>query len=96
MVMGLDAPQLVVDGKTIPFVEPLKGYQLLWSVWPLLLVFVGGALGGMLGGVAAAINIKLLRTDIQGVLKYMLIGSISVFTIVVYLVLVTVVRSALS
>ena len=94
--MGLDMPQLVIDGNTIPVVEPLKWYQLLWSVLPLVLIFGGGALGGITGAVAMVINLKVMRADMQGVLKYLLTGAISVFALVVYLVLALWLRAALS
>jgi len=40
--MGLDLPQLVVDGETVPVAQPLKWYQWAWSALPVLLV-LGGA-----------------------------------------------------
>ena len=46
--MGFDVPQLVVRDKVIRLVEPLKWYQWLWSGLPIVLVFVGGAVGGAL------------------------------------------------
>jgi hypothetical protein len=42
-------PQVVWGGQTIKLEEPLKWYQWLWSGVPLLLLFVGGALGGASG-----------------------------------------------
>ncbi len=95
VALGFDVPQLIVDGKHLSIAEPLKWYQLVWSAWPLLLVFFGGAIGGLAGGAAAAANIFLWRTDISRGLKYALTGAISVFAFVVYLVLATLVQSAL-
>jgi hypothetical protein len=36
-MLGLDTPQLVLDGKTLALVEPLKWFQWLWSAWPVAL-----------------------------------------------------------
>ena len=43
--LGFDVPQLVVDGKAITLAAPLKWYQWVWGGWPILLLFLGGALG---------------------------------------------------
>jgi hypothetical protein len=77
-------PQLVVNGKTIQVVEPLKWYQWVWIAWPILLLFLGGALGGLAGGLATVINMRVFRTDMEGLLKYLMTGLISIIAIVFY------------
>ena len=84
--LGLDIPQLVVDGKTINLVEPLKWYQWLWGGWPAMLLFVGGALGGITGMIAVVINAKVFRTEMSGVLKYMVSGVVSMLAVVAYFI----------
>jgi hypothetical protein len=42
------------------------------SGWPLILVFVGGAIGGALGAVAYGVNISLYKSNMPGVLKFIL------------------------
>jgi hypothetical protein len=39
------------------------------SGWPLILVFIGGAIGGALGALAYGINISLYKSNLPGVLK---------------------------
>ena len=46
---------------------PVSG-QLLCA-WPLILVFVGGALGGGLGGAAYGINTKIYKSSLPVVAK---------------------------
>lgn len=75
--LGLDVPQLLVDGKTVKFVEPLKWYQLVWSSLPVLLVFLGGLLGAIAGMLALAINTKVFRAEMNEVLKYLVTGVVS-------------------
>ena len=82
--LGLDVPQLVVDGKAVTFVEPLKWYQWVWGGWPLILLFRGGALGGLAGAAAIAINAKIFREDMSDVLKYAMSGLVSLAAVIFY------------
>ncbi len=83
---GLDVPQLIVDGKTINLAEPLKWYQWIWGGWPVLLLFIGGALGAITGMIAVAINAKVFRAEMSGVLKYLVSGMVSVLAVVAYFI----------
>ena len=49
--------------------------------WPLILVIFGGAIGGALGGVAYVVNISLYKSNLPGVLKFilnLLIGMLAI------------------
>jgi hypothetical protein len=82
--LGLDVPKLSVDGKTISFVEPLKWYQWAWGGWPVILVFVGGALGAIAGMIGFLLNAKIFRTGLSNMLKYVATGAISILAVVAY------------
>lgn len=84
--LGLDVPQLLVDGKAIRFVEPLKWYQWIWGGWPVLLLFIGGALGAITGMIAFAINAKVFRAEMSQALKFVVTGVVSILAVVVYFV----------
>lgn len=86
-VLGLDVPQLVVEGKTVRLVEPLRWYQLLWGGWPILLIFLGGALGALAGFIGFLINTRLFRAPLNGFLKYLVTGLVSVLSVIAYLVM---------
>jgi hypothetical protein len=86
-VLGLDVPQLVADGKTIRLVEPLKWYQLLWGGWPILLIFIGGALGAIAGFIGFLINTRIFRAQMSGILKYVVTGLVSLLAVVAYFVM---------
>ncbi len=67
-------------------VEKLQWYEYAWIGWPLVLLFLGGAIGGACGGMAAGLNHQLFRKIQQPVLRYVVTGSISVGAILVYVV----------
>jgi hypothetical protein len=85
--LGFDIPQLIIDGKTINLVEPLKWYQWVWGGWPIGLVFAGGLIGAFFGVIAFALNAKVFRMDISGVMKYVLTALISFTALVIYFVI---------
>jgi hypothetical protein len=82
----LDVPKLVVDNKTIHVVKPLAWYEWIWNGWPIVLLFVGGALGGGLGALALSINLSVFRSEQNTFFKYFLTGAISVGAVIVYLI----------
>ncbi len=86
-VLGFDVPQLQVGDATIDLVPPLAWYAWLWGGLPILLVFVGGALGGLLGGLAFALNAKIFRTQLNLSLQFLVSGTISVFAVILYFVI---------
>ncbi|EOQ61333.1 hypothetical protein F935_02996 [Acinetobacter calcoaceticus ANC 3811] len=49
---------------------PVKAHIL--SAWPLLLMLVGGAIGGVLGASAYSINIKIYKSNLSNVAKILL------------------------
>lgn len=95
-LLGLDVPQLLVDGKVISLVEPLKWYQWAWGGFPVLLVFAGGMLGALAGLIAFSINAKVFRTELNDVLKYVVSGSVSLIAVMTYLVLGTIISLLIS
>jgi hypothetical protein len=81
-------PQLEVDKKMYLAVKPLPWYQLVWSVVPILLFFAGGAIGAIIGLLAAYANTRIFRSELQAVLKYVVTGLVTIAALVVVLVLV--------
>jgi hypothetical protein len=80
-------PQVTVDGKTIKIAEPLPWYVWVWSGLPLVLLFMGGALGGGLGAMAMTINGRVFRADMHSALKFAITGAISLVTALVFFAL---------
>ena len=69
-LLGLDVPDLLVGDQTIQVTEPLPWHQWGFSALPMVLVFIGGALGGLFGAVAAVGSIKVFRSSLTDPLKY--------------------------
>lgn len=88
-------PQVVVNGKKLKVVEPLKWYQWAWAGAPILLIFIGGFVGGLIGGLAAAVNGKVLRSDMNEISKYALTGIVSVVAIIGFLILAALIGTLL-
>ena len=93
---GIDVPALIVDEKVIQLVEPLPWYQWVWSGLPIILIFVGGALGAIIGIVAAATNIKMFRSQQTTLIKYGLSAVVSIGAVILYGIIAILLRSMLN
>lgn len=82
-------PNVVIGEEVYPVAEPVPWYWWFWAALPFGLVAVGGLLGGLAGGTAAIVNTRFVRREMNGVLKFLLLGSISLTAVVVYFVLAT-------
>jgi len=65
--------------------KKLKAVEYAWACWPLIMVAVGGALGGLCGGGAAAINMKLFNSSRTQKAKYALSFLVSIGSVLLYL-----------
>jgi hypothetical protein len=81
---GLDVPLLEVGGEIIQIAEPLKWFIWIWCLFPVVLVFVGGFLGAIIGVVAAFINVSIFRSGINSLAKWILTVVVSVVAVVIF------------
>jgi hypothetical protein len=66
-----DVPQLVVAGKFINVVAPLKVYEWVWCALPILLIFLPNFISGTLVGLLGIwVNVQLFRTGLKPWQKY--------------------------
>ena len=56
-------PKILFAGQEIEIMPPLPAFWVVWAYLPLLLIFMGGAIGGLCGGAAAAGTLSALRSD---------------------------------
>ena len=71
----------------VPLARALAWWEYVLCALPLLLIPVGGALGGVIGAMAAYVNLRLMRTDLSPPLRVLaalgvLVGASVVFVIV--------------
>jgi hypothetical protein len=62
------------------------------SGWPLVLVFIGGAIGGALGGLAYWVNLSLYKSRLPGVLKGVLNILMGLTAIGIWFLVVSIIR----
>ncbi len=61
--MDMFTPKIVFAGQEIEVMPPLPPLWVVWAYLPLLLIFVGGMIGGLCGGAAAAGTLSVLRSE---------------------------------
>ena len=67
--------------------KSLKWYEQVVCLLPIALVAVGGAIGGLCGGLAVAINMLIFSKDISVGKKYLYVLLVGLGSVVLYLVL---------
>ena len=83
----LDVPKLMVENKVVNVVKPLAWYEWIWNGWPIVLLFGGGALGGLLGALAIVTNLAVFRSQQNTLLKYLITGAISIAAVIAYFII---------
>ncbi|SDF51427.1 hypothetical protein SAMN04488542_11219 [Fontibacillus panacisegetis] len=66
------SPIVLLDGQEIEIAKKLKAYEWVISMLPLLLIFIGGALGGLLGALGFSVNVLLFRSKLPTAVKVIL------------------------
>lgn len=86
-MLGSDVPMLEVDGKKIELAKPLTWQQWIVVGSPGVILFFGGALGAVLAMVGLYLNLKLFRSELNNVLKYILCVVVTLSFMIGYLLL---------
>jgi hypothetical protein len=86
-MMGFDVPQLSVEGKTIIVVKPLAWYEWGWCLVTLSLLLGYGMVGAGLVVVAFFFDLKIFRSTLHPVLKYLAAAGLSGLLIGAYALL---------
>ncbi|MSP40940.1 MAG: hypothetical protein EXR70_20825 [Deltaproteobacteria bacterium] len=82
-------PKVKIGDESMELASPLKWHEYVWIGIPIALVFVGGAIGGLAGGLGAHANGRLFRSDRGPIAKYGLSALISLAAGIVYVALAT-------
>jgi Zn-dependent protease len=80
-------PKIGIGEEMIELAKPLQWYEYAWIGVPMLLVFVGGALGGFVGAGSTVVNGRIFRSDRGAVSKYALAAVTSITGAAIFLVL---------
>ncbi|MFB9053172.1 hypothetical protein ACFFVB_08780 [Formosa undariae] len=89
-------PTLEINGVKNLIADKLKWYQYVLGGLPILLIFVGGLVGGVLGALAAITNFNIFRQEGTEASKYLKVIGISIMTFILYFVLVTLITELIN
>jgi len=89
------SPKLFVNNRALRLERPLVWHEYLVSGLPILLLFVGGALGGGIGMGASLYNFQHIRKETTLVTKYLTIAGITIGAFLAYILLAWLVDAVL-
>lgn len=85
-------PRVYIDGQRIEIGRKLEWYEQILGGIPLLMVFVGGALGALCGVIGFTANYKILRSDKSAIYKGFAIAGITALSVIAYYGLVVILQ----
>jgi hypothetical protein len=88
-------PKLKIGDDTLILAKPLQWYEYVWIGIPMLLVFVGGAVGGFIGAGSTVINGRIFRSDRSSSAKYGLAAVITVAATVTFFAIAVAIQIAI-
>ncbi|PRD57140.1 hypothetical protein [Sphingobacterium gobiense] len=87
------APALEIDGIRYDTVDKLAWHQYTLCLIPLLLLFIGGGIGGIIGGVASAFNLQTIRATKSVTTNYLKVIGITLLAFALYFFVVYLILS---
>jgi hypothetical protein len=89
-------PKIKISDEVTEIASPLRWFEYFWIGIPFVLVFTGGAIGGLCGGLAANASGRLFRSDRTSFAKYGLSALITIGAVIAFVVLVTLFRQVVA
>lgn len=80
-------PRVYIDGEKVQAARKLFWYELLVSCAPLVLVFMGGTLGAVLGATGTVVCLNVIRREYSYFYRLLLILAITLITVALYVFL---------
>lgn len=77
-------PEMKVGGAPYTLARPLVWYEYAWMGAPVVLVFAGGAIGGLCGATALYVSSRVFRSGLGTPMKYILTGFISFCALIAF------------
>lgn len=81
------APHLVINGIKTSIVPELKWYNYIIGALPILLIFMGGAIGAGIGVGATYLNMSIFRSQDELLMKYLKIVAVIIASYLLFLIL---------
>jgi hypothetical protein len=78
-------PNLYIDGQEFQIARPLTKWEYFWICLPIILMFWGGAIGGLIGGVATYSNSILIRKLKNIFLRYLFTGGTTFMAFTIFI-----------
>jgi len=78
-------PVLFIDGQQFRLASPLSKWEYFWICLPLIMLFFGGALGGLLGTIATYSNSILIRKFKSKFPRYLFTGATTLMSVALFL-----------
>lgn len=82
-------PTLEINGIKNQIVEKLKWVQYAIGGLPILLLFIGGAIGGVIGALGAMTNFNIFRQEGSEMSKYLKVIGIVIVSYILYSLIAT-------
>lgn len=96
IIQGIDfAVTVVFRGQKTRVTERLTAIEYIIGCLPIVLIFFGGAIGGMCGFIGAAVNYEYMRKEKNRMKQVGMSIFVSVVTYLVYFILALIVQSAI-
>lgn len=83
----ISAQALNIDGKKHMMAAKLKWYEYIIGGLPFLVIFGGGAIGGLIGGAATVINYTFFRENTHTTNKYLKVFGVNILCFFLYLII---------
>ena len=80
-------PDVLIDNTKVEIAPRIKGVEYFWAAMPIALLFIGGALGGLLGALATYLNFHIFRNTKNIVRKYIFTFLVTISTVLLFMVL---------
>lgn len=78
-------PVLEINGERFDALPQLSPVEYIWVLTPLVMTFVGGGIGGLLGGTAMYANVFIFRSKLTKPAKYLVTGGVTTVAMLLYL-----------
>jgi hypothetical protein len=88
-------PKVIADDQLILLARPLSPFEHAVSALPIILVFLGGAIGGFTGALGTMANYRVIRTEASPVFKAVGIIAVTALSFLTYTVLAALFHQAI-